>query len=242
MVTGTVQDKGKDSIARATLEVAERVIHEGWTDGGGRSIDNDQNIVGIVRDRSKESGKPFTRPAVVDSKGEVRVFEDVPDAEFGNDAVRRTPRGLVLVSASPRIFDSRCIMWNSTNGSWSYIGASPTNLIPVAITDAGDTLAIHRDPEGNRVVVFCPFGGSWQDLNLPPGFEPTAINNNQDIVGRKREDGFDRPWIVEHGGSLRWLPFLADHGTTPSFISDDGTIVGSAGADHGGHALVWRRV
>ena len=95
---------------------------------------------------------------------------------------------------------------------------------------------------GNRAVFLCPFGGDWVRVNLPQGFEPTSMNNNQDIVGVKREDGLSRPWILRRDSEWQWLPYVADHHTTPSYIADAGTIVGSAASDHGSHAITWKGV
>ena len=90
--------------------------------------------------------------------------------------------------------------------------------------------------------MMCFQGGNWEVINLPEGFELGSMNNSRDIVGSKREDGLSRPWILKHGGKWQWLPYVADHNTGPSFIADDGTIVGGAASDHGGHAIAWRQV
>ena len=74
---------------------------------------------------------------------------------------------------------------------------------------------------------------------LNPGFSPSAINDNGQVVGFTFDDSQSVIW---QNGTAQYLPSLPGDTITQALdISNDGTIIGyGSGPDRNYHALVWK--
>jgi len=87
----------------------------------------------------------------------------------------------------------------------------------------------------------CEPDGVWQPLGTGDGWTPQAINDLGDVVGFFEHGNLLQPWLRLATGEQFLLPSVIGHTTDPKAINNDGVIVGTASADHGGHAVIWRR-
>jgi hypothetical protein len=167
-----------------------------------------------------------------------KVLTDL-HAPFGTRAVDINDQNqvLVLVNSSPP--GVRSVLWNLEDNTWSYVGGSAANVTPVAITNGGLVLGTTADGASRAVV--CEQDGEWQPLGTSDGWSPLAINDLGDVVGLVAQGGLFQPWLRTAAGEEFLLPFVMGHNTDPKAINNAGVIVGTAQADHGGHAVMWRR-
>ena len=89
--------------------------------------------------------------------------------------------------------------------------------------------------------MICEQNGEWQALGTSDGWSPQAINDLGDVVGIVMQGSLFQPWLRLATGEQFLLPFVMGHTTDPKAINNAGVIVGTAQADHGGHAVIWRR-
>jgi hypothetical protein len=69
-----------------------------------------------------------------------------------------------------------------------------------------------------------------------------GINDSGDVIGNVTGDGLIQPWVrLAATGEVFVLPSVIGHDTDARAINNAGVIVGSAHADHGGHAVIWCR-
>lgn len=146
---------------------------------------------------------------------------------------------LVLVFALLAPLDTRSLIWNTANGTCSFVAQADLNLFPTGLTDMGTMLGKARDTNGESTPVISRAGGAWQPAGVPNGWEATGINNDELIVGFAKIDGLQRPWLQERDGKVVMLPYFVSHHTVPSSINDKNVIDGSASSDHGSHAVMW---
>jgi hypothetical protein len=73
-----------------------------------------------------------------------------------------------------------------------------------------------------------PSSGDWVPTPKPMG----------DVVGFLAQGTLLQPWVRLATGEQFLLPSVIGHTTDPKAINDDGVILGTAQADHGGHAVV----
>ncbi len=205
-----------------------------------RAMNESGLIVGQVRSHSEEKGRPNTRPARFRRDAETLAGMDVPSG-YGSEAIDINDDGLVLVSADLAVFDSRAILWNPNAGSWSYVGNRETWIMPISVLEDGTVFAQWPAAPDKRLAVVAPLGGSWERLDIDEGWKPVAINEDRAVVGYTRVEGFERPWLRSAAGTTVWLPYPQYHHTRPVAINNKGQIIGVASADHGSHAIVWRR-
>lgn len=158
-------------------------------------------------------------------------------AQFGTRAVGINDQGQVLVLASFGPGDVRSVVWDLESNSWSYVGGSSANVTPIAITNGGLVLGV----TASRAMV-CEQGADWQPLGTDDGWTPQAINDLGDVVGCVAEGSLLQPWLRLASGEQYLLPSVIGHTTDPKAINNEGIIVGTSHADHGGHAVIWRRV
>ena len=210
------------------------------TDTSARAINRDQWVAGMVRSQSEEvPGRTNTRAAVFRAGLAPQVLMELLEGR-GSEAVAINDQGIVLVLTSPAIFDARSVLWDPQSGGWGYVGDKTTNVFPIGLTDDGAVLGQARNARSQPLAVICRAGGTWERLGTRDGWAPAGINNRGDVVGWGSIDGLDRPWLRLASGELILLPYLSEHNTIAKSINDVGDIAGSAAADHGGHALVWR--
>ena len=160
-------------------------------------------------------------------------------AQFGTRAVDINDQGQVLVLAGVGPGDVRSVLWNLEDDTWSYVGGSTANITPVAITNGG--LVLGRSSNGASFAMACEPDGEWQPLGTSVGWTPQAINDIGDVVGFVAQGTLLQPWLRLATGEQFLLPSVIGHTTDPKAINNDGVIVGTAHADHGGHAVIWRR-
>jgi hypothetical protein len=143
------------------------------------------------------------------------------------------------VLANVRPSGARSILWNFLDNTWSYVGDQSADVRPVALTNDGCALGVLR---GNGVLaVICNPGGDWEPLGTPIGWDPRDINDRGDTVGALSQVGLSRPWLRLATGEQLLLPYVIGHNTDTTAVNNAGNIVGTAHADHGGHAVIWRR-
>jgi hypothetical protein len=143
----------------------------------------------------------------------------------------------VLASIGPS--NPRTILWELNDHTWRYVGDPASPVFPIAINASGTVLGQARDVDDLGIAMICSLGGSWQRLGTADGMWPVNINDYGDAVGYAKIDGLARPWLLRASRELVWLPYVRDHHTQPTAINNSGQILGSAGADHGSHVLIW---
>jgi hypothetical protein len=131
------------------------------------------------------------------------------------------------------------VLWDVGSGTYRFVGRTPINVNPVAINQLGLVLAQARTGSGRRLAVTCAPGEDWQELGTPEEWFPSDMKDVGDVVGWTVVENSDRPWLHTATGQTLMLPFVAGHSTSPRRINSVGQIVGTAGTDHGSHALVW---
>lgn len=211
------------------------VASVGGTRISGTAINSNGMVAGSV---CTQTGHNMHAAAFQEAQSP-KVLTDL-NAPFGTRAVDINDQNqvLVLVNFSPP--GVRSVLWNLENDTWSYVGGSPANVRPVAITNGGQVLGITADGASRAVV--CEQDSEWQPLGTSDGWSPLAINDLGDVVGLVAQGSLFQPWLRTAAGDEFLLPFVIGHNTDPKAINNDGVIVGTAQADHGGHAVMWRRV
>ncbi|MGO9151574.1 hypothetical protein, partial [Mycobacterium sp.] len=121
---------------------------------------------------------------------------------------------------------------------WAWVGGVNDFVMPVALANDGVVLGYARDMSK---AVICRPGGAWEPLGTAENWSPADINDAGDVVGFVKQEGMCRPWIRLATGQEIMLPYAIGHDTFPKAINSAGQIVGTAQADHGGHAVIWRR-
>jgi len=212
-------------------------VFEG-SDSMASAINNSGMIAGEVRSQAEERGRPHTHAAVFrPGKPTLALLE--PAAAYGARAADINERGQVLVMVARGAFDVRSILWSPEAGTWEYVGDYTSNVFPIALNDDGIVLGQARNTQAQPVAVICHPGGRWERLGTDDNWAPVDINNKGEVVGRATIELLDRPWLHRPTGETILLPYVTDHHTTAAAMNNLGQIVGSAGADHGAHALVW---
>jgi hypothetical protein len=202
---------------------------------------NDAGLVGgRVEDWSREKGQhnPERLPAYWRPGGMAVAQRMIPNMHNCR-VVDANQHGILLIMAAVAAFDTRCILWGTSNKTNTHVGGLDANVFPLGLADSGIVLGQVNNERGQKVAVICPPNGSWLRLGTGDGWTPVDINNSGDVVGRVQIDGIDRPWLRLNTGELIMLPYLISHGTIPNSINDAGQIVGTSSADHGSHALLW---
>lgn len=142
----------------------------------------------------------------------------------------------MLVQSNLRPSGARSILWNLGDNTWAYVGGSSANVMPIALTNEGVVLGWALDA---FVAVICKPNGAWEYLGTNSRWSPVDINDAGDVVGSVRQEGLDRPWLRDAAGAVFLLPYVIGHHTGPKAINNSGDVVGTAQADHGGHAVIW---
>jgi hypothetical protein len=182
-------------------------------------------------------GHANTRTAIYTTTGTLTML-DVPSwTETHPMAVNATGTVLVVVMVAP--FNVRSVLWQADDGSWSYVAGNDTaNVFPIALSDDGTVLG-QIQQGADKVAVICRPGGRWELLGTNPGWAPSGMNNRGDVIGHVTTDVVRRPWLRTQSGEIAMLPCYREHTCMATRINDAGHAVGSAGADHGSHALLW---
>jgi len=233
------------------LLIADGKVHEladyhgpaGVFAGSGSSVCaiNDRGeVAGEAHSAEEEEGHPNRRPALFRLDRSTLTAMDVPSAE-GSKATQVNGDGLVLVWASPAIFEARTIVWEPHTGSWRYAGEKAHNVIPLSLLENGTVLGMMRYERAKQAALIAPPGKSWHKLEMDERLVPVAMNDRGEVVGYGRVDGFERPWLRTVTGKMHWLPYLRYHSNRPMAVNMSGQVIGFATADHGNHVLVWRR-
>ena len=210
------------------------------TESAARAINDAGLVVGSVRGRAEEEGRPNTRAAAWEPGESPYVLTELR-AEFGCDAVAANDCGQVLIMAGVGVFDVRSMLWTPANNAWNYVGDDTTNVYPIALTDDGTVLGQARNNRANPVAVICRPGGRWERLGINEAWVPIDMNNAGNVVGWAWVDGLQRPWLRQVTGQIIWLPYVIEHHTIPTAMNDSGQTGGLASADHGSHAVIWDR-
>jgi hypothetical protein len=194
-------------------------------------------VAATVQGRVVVPGHSNTRAAVYTATGEMTILDVLGWRETKSMAINAAGTVLVLMIAAP--YDVRSVVWQPEDGSWSYVGGNDTaNVFPIALGDDGTVLG-QISQGADKVAVICRAHGQWELLGTDPGWAPSSMNNHEDVIGHVTVDFVMRPWLRTHTGEVVMLPFYREHACMATRINDAGHAVGSAGADHGSHALVW---
>lgn len=79
----------------------------------------------------------------------------------------------------------------------------------------------------------------WRALGRVRGGRRRGINDSGDVIGNVTGDGLIQPWVrLAATGEVFVLPSVIGHDTDTRAINNAGVIVGSARADHCGHAVI----
>jgi hypothetical protein len=210
------------------------------SDSYARAINSRGILAGEVRSQAEERGRPNMLAALFQLRQPSLVFTELA-ADFGTRATAINERGQVLVMVGRGVFDVRSVLWNPADDTWEYVGDDTSNVYPIALNDDGTVLGQARSARAQPVAVICRPAGRWERLGTDDNWAPVDMNNSGEVVGRVMIDLLDRPWLYRSTGETILLPYVTDHHTTLAAINNHGQIVGSAGADHGAHALLWSR-
>ena len=132
-----------DALVPLPLHCGQQGELEG-TESAARAINDAGMVVGSVRSRAEEQGRPNTRAAAWEPDESTHVLTELR-AEFGCNAVAANDCGQVLIMAGVGVFDVRSILWRPVNNAWSYVGNGTTNVYPIALTDDGIVLGQARN-------------------------------------------------------------------------------------------------
>jgi uncharacterized membrane protein len=196
-------------------------------------------VAGTVTPHANGPGEVTNRAAIFSGHhAPVTTFDAFVAAQHGTQARDINDNGQVLVEANVGAFSTRAVLWQPADGSWHFLGDSDTNVKPVALTNDGVVLGNSQNP---AEAVVCSPGGAWTSLGTDTNWTATDINDSGDAVGIMTQDDMFRPWLKFATGQIVMLPHIAGHHTSANAINAAGQIVGGAQADHGGHAVIWRR-
>jgi hypothetical protein len=219
------------------------VNSEEFADSGALAINNVGIVVGWVSvstDR-QDRGQGNYRPAAW-VPGQVGTFlTDLPFAWA--QGVDVNDDGIVLVVAYTEgvMGRAKALLWDPIAGTYSGVGGNePDGVFPMGLTSDGVVLGNGVDQFGDQVACVSTAGECWTPLGTPPGWYATAINDNHEVAGSLKVEGFDRPWIRRADGTTLWLPYLEHHYCRPNSMRGN-LLAGTAQTDHGTHALLWRR-
>ena len=92
------------------------------------------------------------------------------------------------------------------------------------------------------MAVTCRPGGAWELLGTGADWGPSRYQRCRRChrVLYAWQNSF-RPSLRLATGLVIMLPYITGHSTSLNAINSAGQIVGTAQADHGGHAVIWRR-
>ena len=200
----------------------------------GKAINADGIVAGSV---CTQTGHNIRGAVFQESHPPIVLTE--PAAEWGTHAVDINDRGQVLVQANFAPGVVRSILWNFEQNNWAFVGDDTTNVMPIAVTNEGVVLGVTTG--SSSLAVICEPDGAWQQLGTSNGWSPKDVNEAGDIVGIVMHDSLFHPWLRMATGEQFLLPFIIGHHTEATAINNAGTVIGTAGADHGGHAVIWRR-
>jgi hypothetical protein len=202
-----------------------------------RAINPAGCAAGTVYGPVEVGGPRNNRAATYGVNGEVNTFEIPGWTDTQSMAINAAGTVLVLMIAA--LFDVRSVLWRPEDGSWSYVGGNDAaNVFPIALSNDGTVLG-QVQQGADKVAVLCRPRGQWELLGTDPGWPPSAMNNRGDVLGHVTIDFVMRPWVRTHTGQMVMLPFYREHSCMATRINDEGHAIGSAGADHGSHALLW---
>jgi hypothetical protein len=216
---------------------------EEFADSGALAINNVGVVVGWVSvstDR-QDRGQGNNRPAAW-IPGQAGIFlTDLPFA--WGQGVDVNDDGIVLVLAYTEgvMGRAKALLWDPIAGTYSGVGGDqPDGVFPMGLTSDRVVLGNGANQSGDHVACISKAGESWTGLGTPPGWYATAINDDHEVAGSLKVEGFDRPWIRRADGTVLWLPYLEHHYCRPNSMRG-GLLAGTAQTDHGTHALLWRR-
>ncbi len=207
-------------------------------DSAATAINELGTAVGWASLSATDRGQSQYRPAVWQHDGAMLVLQDLP-GEWGQ-AVAVAADGTALLWVHRGFADSLAVIRNSTGGLAIVGGNRGYGVVPLGMNRYKAVLGAANDQAG-RLAVVAQEAGAWQRLGTKPGWMPSAINNNGWVAGSVQYRGFARVWVYEPPGPPLLLPYYAHHHCQPFSINDTGDVVGTATADHGSHALLWRR-
>ena len=219
-----------------SLYDGERDIFVG-TNSSVKAINSVGTIAGYVRTHTGVPGENNMRAAIFQPSQSPTVLAEVT-ADQGVLAVDINDRNQILVMVNLGFSGTRSVLWVPESGSWAYVGGLDTNVTPISLTNEGVILG---RASGMSLALICGPDGEWRSLGTGSGWEPVDMNDAGDVVGFVTEDRVLRPWLRRSTGEMLLLPYIIGHDTNPKAINNVGTIVGTAQADHGGHAVIWRR-
>jgi hypothetical protein len=204
-------------------------------DSSATSIDDQGVIVGSVSvDEIEHGGQLNSRPAAWLPDHGLVVLEDF-GCDWGYAVTVDNDRVLV---AGYRGHEPVTLIWTPRDGRFDEAGRP--GVVPLALNSDGLILGSGYDRHGHSVAATCRLGTGWRSLGTPNRWYATAMNDEGDVTGSMTIEGFERPWLRRASGQVVWPPFVDYHVCRPTAITASGTIVGSAQADHGSHALLWR--
>jgi hypothetical protein len=194
-------------------------------------------IVGHTWPSGSTQGQLAFRPALWSPSGEMLIVDPIP-ADYGQ-AIGVTQDGIVLLW----LVKDNVIMTavRHPDGVVMFVGGTQgRRVIPTGITSDGTILAAIDTTEG-RIPLIATVGGDWSRLNVVGGWAPSAVAEGWTVAGYLTDKRFMRPWVMTSDGMLSELPYYADHHCQGTAINSSGTVVGTAGTDHGVHALKWSK-
>jgi hypothetical protein len=245
---GALNDESQVAGAAKMDDGSKHAVRWSGTDGtdlgcylgkvsGGTAISSSGLVAGWVSIKSDGRGQLNFRPAAWFPGRDVIVLDD-----FGCDwgqAVDVNDGGAVLLVGYVGSA-VKALLWRPMAGDYKVVGGEATQgVYPVGLTNTGVILGFGRDRNGEFVACLASAADAWEPLGTPPGWHPTAINDEGDVVGYVPVDGYQRPWLRRSSGEVVWLTYFDYHHCRPSAINRNGVVVGGARADHCGHALMW---
>jgi uncharacterized membrane protein len=177
------------------------------------------------------------RPAVWTPDAGVLVLRDLP-ADWGT-VLDVSPSGLCLLWMH-RAMDNVVALWSIASRQLESVDDRHPGIVPVGFAGDQSIVGFGYDKAGSPFAVITARATEYARLEVPRGWIPTATNRDGWVAGITGRRGDGPSWVLSPDGAISMLPFVADHSCRPSAIATDGSVVGSATADHGSHALLWK--
>lgn len=183
----------------------------------------------------------MTRPALwTGASVQPRIFTDTDGAWGDAVAVNDAGTSAVFLNDGRNAAGYR---WHP-DGEMEQLAKPPdgSSFWPVGIAQDSTVFGMFIDKRYGRRPLAVPPDGKYRYIDLPAGFELTAVSANGDFGGHRSLSGVTVPWLLVRGGPEPLsLPRLRHHHHNIAGMDGVARIVASATGDNCSHPLLWVR-
>ena len=203
-----------------------------------RAVNSRGDVAGWVSVHPTEGGQEHFRPALW--FGTAMAVLGRSDSRWG-EAVGLKDDGVAVV----RLHGSATVeaaLWDGDRlQELPRLPAGATSFFPLGSTGAGTVVGMMIFKDGKRHVAVCSVMGAWSSPDgLRRPFEAVAIDTSGNIAGRATVDDYQVPllWLADDQ-AVSQLPAVRRHHTAPTYLAEDGIVLGVASADNCAHPIRW---